>query len=147
MMPFSNTYCSGEAPVFPRIREILDGSGGRLRVSVDALPTGAVMLLEQPGASGAPRVMLDAYGTELLAGYIMSARLASGSDLPDEFMDGLYASRFQLVHDAASAILITQGAGQEFAIEARYWDKLYAELAMVLAHTRDLSRRHPARVH
>lgn len=133
--------------MFPRIRDIIDGVGARLRVSVDAYPAGALIVIEDPAGPDASRIMLDAYGTELLSGYIMSARLALPYGLPDEFTEGAFASRFRLVCEPLPEIVITQSEGRSFTISAAFWDKLYAELCMVMAHTRRLSRKHSLRLH
>ncbi|WP_204350272.1 hypothetical protein, partial [Klebsiella pneumoniae] len=77
--------------MFPRIREITDAFGGRLQVSVEEHPSGALVVLERPDMAGRPRVMLDGYGVDILSGYIMSARLAVPHDLPDEHIDGMFA--------------------------------------------------------
>jgi hypothetical protein len=58
--------------VFPRIREIVDPFGLRLRVTVDAHPSGALVKLERPDVAGSSQLLLDAYGAELLSGYIMA---------------------------------------------------------------------------
>lgn len=133
--------------MFPRIRDIIDGVGTRLRVSVDAFPAGALTVIEDPGAPATSRILLDAYGTELLGGYIMSARLALPLGLPDEFSEGAYAARFRLVCEPEPAIVITQAEGRSFTITAPFWDKLYAELCMVTAHSRQLRPERSARLH
>jgi len=133
--------------VFPRIREIVDGVGARLRVSMDACPTGALIVLEEPGDPRKPHIILDAYGTELLGGYIMSARLALPTGLPDEEMDGSFPSTFKLVSSPEPAILILQRDGRKLRINSCFWDKLYGELCMVLAHTRDRSRQSAGLLH
>lgn len=127
--------------MFRRIREIVDPQGRRLRISVDVLAGQAVTLLELPAAAKtAARVMLDPYGTELLGGYIMSARLALPHGLPDEVVEGGFTTRFALVRKPRTSIRVTQGAGDAFDIPEAFWDKLYAELCMVCAHARQLGR-------
>jgi hypothetical protein len=133
--------------VFPRVRDIIDGVGTRLRVSMDAYAAGALIVIEDPAAPGASRIVLDAYGTELLGGYIMSARLALPYDLPDEYTEGAWAARFRLVQSPEPAIVIAQDEGRTFTIAAPFWDRLYAELCMVVAHTRRLTPRESVRVH
>lgn len=134
-------------PLFPRIRDIVDHVGTRLRVSIDACPDGALTVIEDPARPGTPRVLLDACGTELLGGYIMSARLALSSGLPDEFTAGAFAASFHLAHDPEPAIVIRQPDGGRFAIPATFWDKLYAELCMVIAHSRRFDREPTVRLH
>jgi hypothetical protein len=133
--------------VFPRVRDIIDTLGARLRVSIDAHPGGALIVLEDPAGSEDERIMLDPYGTELLGGYIMSARLALPSGLPDEYSEGPFSSRFQLVCEPVPRIVITQQHGRRFTIAAPFWDKLYAELCLVIAHSRSLSRALEMRLH
>ena len=82
--------------MFPRIREITDAFGGKLRVSVEEHPSGALVVLERPDMKDRPRILLDGYGTDILAGYIMSARLAVPHGLPDEHVDGTFGTRFEL---------------------------------------------------
>ncbi len=134
--------------VFPRIREIVDESGQRLRVSVDVDRGGALVTLELPDGPDTPRVVLDPYGAELLGGYLMSARLALPHGLPDEDVERGLARRLRLVVAPSPLIEVIQGmAASPFRIPAQYWDKLYAELCLVVAHTRDLAWRAPLRVH
>lgn len=133
--------------MFPRIRDIVDGVGERLRVSVDAYPAGALTVIEDPGHPDASRILLDGYGTELLGGYIMSARLALPFGLPDECTEGAFAAHFRLVCNPDPAIVITQAQGRSFTISAPFWDKLYAELCMVIAHARRLRPEAPVRLH
>lgn len=138
----------GEGSVFPRIREIIDEDGGRLRVSVAVDPGGALITLELPDRPDALRLVLDPLGAELLGSYIMSARLALPHGLPDEDTQRGLTRRFRLVVAPAPVIEVTQGTSAEpFQIPARYWDKLYAELCLVVAHTRDLDWHRPVQVH
>jgi len=134
--------------VFPRIREIIDESGHRLRVSVDLDKGGALVTLELPDWPDTPRVVLDPHGAELLGSYLMSARLALPHGLPDEDVERGLAHRLRLVVAPSPLIEVIQSmAASPFQIPARYWDKLYAELCLVVAHTRDLAWRAPLRVH
>jgi hypothetical protein len=134
--------------VFPRIREIVDESGHRLRVSVELDRGGALVTLEHPDCPDTPRVVLDPYGAELLGGYLMSARLALPHGLPDEDVERGLAHRLRLVVAPSPRIEVSQSiTANPFQIPARYWDKLYAELCLVVAHTRDLAWRAPMRVH
>ena len=133
--------------VFRRIREIVDPNGSRLRVSVDVAAGHAVTMIEIPSIDPAPRVVLDPYGTELLGGYIMSARLALPQGLPDEVVAGGYATRFQLVRKPRTSIRVSQGDGPVFEIPEPFWDKLYAELCMVCAHAREFGRHASTSLH
>jgi hypothetical protein len=133
--------------LFPRIREITDAFGGRLRVSVEEHPSGALVVIERPDVTGRPRVLLDGYGVDVLCGYIMSARLAVPHPLPDEHVDGLFGTRFHLALEPSAALALTQDTTKGIDIPAPFWDRLYAELCLVAAHARELARRAEARVH
>lgn len=128
--------------MFPRIREITDAFGARLRVSVEAHPSGALVLFDRPDHAQYPQAVLDGYGAEVLCGYIIAARLALPDSLPDETVDGLFASRFTMAQDDSVAVVMMQKSDRsQFAIPAPFWDRLYAELCVVIAHSRELSRR------
>lgn len=128
--------------MFPRIREIIDAGGSRLRVSVEPHPSGALVLFERPDRAHYPQAMLDGYGVEVLCGYIMAARLALPNPLPDEIVDGAFASRFSLIHrDTVSLVLTQVSVRASFEIPPQFWDRLYAELSVVIAHSRELGRR------
>jgi hypothetical protein len=136
-----------ESAVFPRIREITDAFGARLRVSVEAHPSGALVLFDRPDHERYPQAVLDGYGAEVLCGYIIAARLALPDSLPDEIVDGQFASRFTLAHDDTVAVVMMQKNGRRaFAIPAPFWDRLYAELCVVIAHSRELGRRSATRL-
>lgn len=137
-----------ENSLFPRIREITDSLGSQLRVSVEQHPSGALVVLERPDQPARPRVLLDGYGTEVLAGFVMSARLAVPSPLPDEQVDGAFGMRFRLALDPCAALTLRQPHTRvELDIPSPLWDRLYAELCLVSAHARELGRRAEARVH
>lgn len=93
-------------------------------------------------ARGRPRALLDGYGAEVLAGYVMAARLALPQGLADECMGGAFPSRLRMVHKPGVALVITQaGLERPFTISSTFWDRLYAESCIVLAHARELGRR------
>jgi len=133
--------------LFPRIREITDAFGSRLRVSVEEHPAGALVVLERPDVSGRPRVLLDGYGVDVLSGYIMSARLAVPHALPDEQVDGKFGTRFALALQPAACLGLKQQGETALDIPAPFWDRLYAELCLVTAHARELGRRAETRLH
>jgi hypothetical protein len=133
--------------LFPRIREITDAFGGRLRVSVEEHPSGALIVLERPDQGGKPRVLLDGYGVDVLSGYIMSARLAVPHSLPEEHVEGIFTTRFELGLEPAATLRLAQSDCTVLDIPAPFWDRLYAELCLVSAHARELGRRAEARVH
>ncbi len=128
--------------MFPRIRELTDAFGGCLRVSVEAHPSGALVVFERPDRELYPQAVLDGYGAEVLCGYIISARLALPNPLPDEIVDGAFASRFSLTQTDKVSLLLTQKPEEAaFEIPPQFWDRLYAELSLVVAHSRELGRR------
>jgi len=128
--------------VFPRIREIVDAFGGCLRVSVEPHPSGALVMFERPDRVAYPQAVLDGYGAEVLCGYIMAARLALPNPLPDEVVDGAFGSRFSVTQEGKVTLRLTsQPGGAPFEIPPHYWDRLYAELSVVNAHSRELGRR------
>lgn len=128
--------------MFPRVREITDAMGARLRITVEEHPAGALIVLERPDQRHHERALLDHYAAEVLWGYIMSARLALPGDLPEERTEGAFQTRLCLRHEPSVALVITQPCMERpFAISATFWDRLYAELCMVNAHARELTRR------
>ena len=136
-----------DCAVFPRIREITDAFGARLQISVEAHPTGALVVFDRPDRTSYPSAVLDGYGVEVLCGYIMAARLALPYDLPDEIVDGPFAVSFALVRtDQVSLTMQQKGARPAFEIPAPFWDRLYAELCVVIAHAREIGRRSARRL-
>ena len=134
--------------MFPRIREITDALGHCLRVSVEEHPTGALIVIERPGEQGKPRALLDGYGADVLAGYLMSARLSVPQGLPEERVDGSFATCFRLTLDPSASLVLTQACSHmPLEIPSPFWDRLYAELCLVTAHSRELARRAETRVH
>jgi len=124
-----------------RIREITDPFGMRLRVSVERHPRGALIALERHDLPHQPRVLLDGYGGELLSGFIMAARLALPHPLPDEHCAGTFGLKLSLTHDPKVSITLRQDeSGETIDIPAPFWDKLYAELCLVIPHARELTR-------
>ena len=124
-----------------RIRELTDPFGLRLRVSVERHPKGALVALERHDITGAPRVLLDGYGAELLSGFIMAGRLALPHPLPDERCAGAFPFVLSLTHEPKVSIRIRQdGDGETLEIPAPFWDKLYAELCLVIPHAREFTR-------
>lgn len=133
--------------MFPRIREITDAFGARLRISVEAHPAGALVLFDRPDRDRYPQAILDGYGAEVLCGYIMAARLALPHPLPDERVDGAFAACFSLAQADKVCLVLTQKDERTgFEIPALFWDRLYAELSVVIAHSRELGRRSACRL-
>lgn len=129
-------------PAFTRTREITDALGSRLQVCVEAQPTGALVSLRRPDRRGRPCVRLDDYGSEVLWGYIMSARLALPGELPEERVEGAFPSRLSVAREPCVAIMMTQPELERpFELPATFWDRLYAELCLVNAHARAFAMR------
>jgi hypothetical protein len=139
---------AGANVVFSRVREITDPFGMMLKISVEPHPVAALVAHERLDQADRTSVLLDCYGAELLSGYIMAARLALPDALPEESCGGRFPSRLRLTQYPKVTIEIRQSdVGRLFEIPAPFWDKLYAELCMVLAHARGLSRASAALVH
>lgn len=136
------------ATIFPRIREIADPYGEVLRISVEPHPGGALILIDRPNAPQSGQVMLDAYGADILLGYIMSARLAVPGTMPEEEIGGAFPTRFQLEPEPEAAVLIDQlSADEPLKIVLSLWDRVYAELCIVCAHARELGRGRQSYLH
>lgn len=136
------------ATIFPRIREIADPFGEMVRISVEPHPGGALVLIECPEAKRSGKAMLDAYGADILLGFIMSARLAVPGTMPEEEIGGAFPTRFQLEAEPAAAIIIDQINDEEpLRIAAALWDRVYADLCIVCAHARELGRQRQANLH
>lgn len=134
--------------MFPRIREIVDPFSRRLRLAIERHPAGALVTLDRPDVAGTPRVTLDGYGVDVVAGFVMAARLALPDQLADEQVDGRFPATLSLVRTPAAAIRIRQEEMDgHVEIPAPAWDKLYAELCLVSAHARELGRRRAEHVH
>lgn len=128
--------------MFPRVREITDALGARLRITVEEHPSGALITLQRSDQRQGQEALLDHYAAEVLWGYIMSARLALPCGLPCEAIDGGFPARFDLRLKPSVTLIIEQpGSARPFEIPATFWDRLYAELCVVLAHSRELGRR------
>ena len=134
--------------MFPRIRDITDPFGSILRVIVEPQPSGALVVIERPAAGSSGHAMLDIYGSEILAGFIMCARLTTPNVMPDEEIGGDFPTRFQLSTERGTCVIIDQLSSETpFRIPAAFWERLYAELCIVNAHARELGRRQSARSH
>lgn len=122
----------------PRIREIIDATGIRLRVTIERDARGAAVRLHRFDIDA--EVWLDIHGVDLLCGYIVAARLAGRQQLPDETSFGPLAATFSLGHDPVVRIEVRRHPLDEAAltIPATMWDRLFAELCIVCAHARAL---------
>lgn len=121
---------------FSRTRDIEDSTGACLRVSMSAHADGAAVTLERRDQPHRPSARLSLCGTEILSGFIMSARLSAPHAMPDEATDCPFPTRFRLDCAREACVVIEQEEGFPVAIEARLWDRLYAELCLVIAHGR-----------
>lgn len=134
--------------MFPRIRQITDSLGGCVRISTESHPSGALVMIERPDERGQPRALLDGYGIDVLSGFLMAARLSLPQGMPEEQVDGAFATRFSLGLDPAAILTLTQaGSRRPLELPAPVWDRLYAELCLVSAHTRELARRAGSSIH
>lgn len=124
-----------------RIRDIVHVSGTSLRVLLDRGDEDLLIQLSDPQASSEP-VSLDPYGSELLAAFLLNARLAGGAGLAEEGSAGLFGCRFRLVR--GKAVELSQH-GRRLLVPDLLWDRLYAELMLAVAHARHLAmpRRYP----
>lgn len=127
-----------------RVRDIIHRSGRRVRLVLEqAQPgEGPVIRLVDPECP-AGQILLDVYGTELLAGFLMSARLAKPGELADEGCHGDYPLRLRLGASGNRAVVALAQSGAELLLHSALWDRLYTELLLVVAHGRHLGRSSP----
>lgn len=120
----------------PRIREIIDATGIRLRISIEASVLGPAIRLARPDL--ATEVRLDVHSADLLCGYLVAARLAGREQLADESSLGPLPMTFSLSHDPVVRVELRRHLLEEavLTIPATMWDRLYAELCIVGAHAR-----------
>ena len=71
-------------PDLNRIRDLRDEAGHVLRVGTQGWHRSVVLVLEDEAADGGQSIVLDSYGAEMLAGYIMAARMTVPDPLPVE---------------------------------------------------------------
>lgn len=129
--------------MFLRTRDIADGSDGAcLRVSLNAHPAGTVVMLERRDQEHRPFARLSLHGAEILNGFVMAARLSTPQPIPDETTGQPCPARFRLECTAEPRVLVEQEDRFPLSIEARLWDRLYAELCLALAHGREQAQQH-----
>ena len=134
--------------IFPRVREIADPFGEVVRISIEPRPGGALVVIDRPDAKSPTNVTLDTYGADVLLGYIMSARLAVPGTMPEEEIGGTFPTRFQLEPEPEAAIIVDQLNDEEpLRIPMSLWDRVYADLCIVCAHARELSRKRQSSLH
>lgn len=131
-----------------RIREIADGLGASLRVTAERHHPESLVILERGDMHVAPPALLDHYGAEVLRAFLMAARLSLAGGLPDEMVDGPFATQFRLNVDPVASLALTQDCGlTSLDIPATLWDRLYAELCLISAHHADSRHRGGRRAH
>ncbi len=121
---------------FSRTRDIEDSNGACLRVSMSTHEGSATVTLERRDQPHHPSARLSLCGTEILSGFIMSARLSAPHAMPDEATDRPFPARFRLDCAREARVVIEQDHSFPVSIEAQLWDRLYAELCLVIAHGR-----------
>lgn len=133
---------------YPRIREITDSLGAQLRVSLEPHPScGAMITLQRLDQSHRPRTFLDGLGAEVLLGFIMSARIALPASMPDEAVEGAFPVHMCLQHQPKVTIAIVQQSnGRTLEIPAPFWDRLCAELMLIIPFARFLALRAGVRI-
>ena len=121
-----------------RIRDIVHVSGPALRIGLNDSGEGHLALhLSDPAKLQASTVQLDLYGGELLAGFVLTARLASpDEDIAEERSGGPFGCRISLRGKTRRASIDIRQAGQSLIVSNLLWDRLYAELLIALAHGR-----------
>lgn len=118
-----------------RIRDIVHVSGRSLRIGLDRSDGEAMVIHLSDPNDPSSCLKLDLYAAELLAGFLLSARLAASGDLAEERSGGPLACRLRLV--PGDAIELGQ-RGRHLFLPRILWDRLYAELMLALAHGRHL---------
>lgn len=129
-----------------RVREILHRDGARLRVSLAAPESGGgpTIRLSDPEGLAPDIVLLDLYAADLLAGFLMSARMSAVGELADEHCNGDYPLTLRLcAPDGEERVEIDQ-PGARLLLPRTLWDRLYTELQLALAHGRHLREAAPA---
>ena len=125
-----------------RVRHIIHRDGRQLRLTLSRGEggEGPLIRLGDPLRVCPAAILLDVNGAELLAAFLMSARLAAVGELAEESCNGDYPYRLRLSAQAGVARVEIDQLGQQLLIARSLWDRLYAELQLVLAHSRQLSR-------
>lgn len=136
-----------ETVLYARTRDLESDGGPCLRVSVSPHPSGAMVTLERLDETHRPSILLSLFGAEILNGFIMSARLSMPHAMPSESTAGPFPARFHLDRIPAPRVLVEQDERFPVAIDACMWDRLYAELCLVIAHGRELAHQANALLH
>lgn len=129
-----------------RVRDIIHRSGRRLRLSL--VPgeggEGPFIRLCDPTRIAPATILLDLYAAELLAAFVMSARLATVGELADERCGGDAPLLLRLTAGSGGSRIELDQLGERLALPEMLWDRLYTELQLALAHGRHLGREGPA---
>lgn len=128
--------------MFIRTRDIEDSSGTCLRVRLSAHTGDAEVKLERRDQDHRPSVSLSLAGTEILSGFLMAARLSAPRPLPDEITEYPCPTLFRLECTDETKLIIEQEGRHRLLIDQWLWDRLYAELCLVLAHGREQREQH-----
>lgn len=122
-----------------RVRDIIHRDGPRLRLSLAPGEggTGPLLRLSDPAWVACGFILLDLYATELLAGFLMSARLSAVGELADEQCNGDYPLCMRLSAKGGEARIELEQLGERLVVGRKLWDRLYAELQLSLAHGRN----------
>lgn len=127
-----------------RVREIDDGFGARVRLSASG--PRALLWLERLDAGPAVRVDLDLGAADMLANYLLAARVAGCADQPPESVGVLTPVTMAVVRAPEGAVRLRGGAGT-LDIPGGLWDRLFAELKLALASVRSFWTSPSAAVH
>lgn len=129
-----------------RVRDILhrDGSRFRLTLTPPASGEGPMIRLGTPDRAFPATIILDLYGADLLAAFLMSARVAKVGELAEERCHGDWPLVLRLNAKGGEVRVELDQLGQRLHLPKAIWDRLYAELQMVLAHGRYLGQAVPA---
>jgi hypothetical protein len=123
-----------------RVRDIIHPVGGRLRIVLDREPGTAAPIgrLSDPGRPERPVILLDGLGLDLLAGFLLNAGLADHGRLADEESQSDWPLRLRLVDEQGRASVVLYQEKRMLAVPDVFWDRLYGELLLVVAHARHM---------
>lgn len=123
-----------------RVRDIIHRNGRRLRLSLARGESGESPLirLSDPVRPVPAAIMLDLYAAEVLAGFLMSARVSAVGELSDERCNGEYPFALRLTAAGGGVHVELDQLGLRLLLPRMMWDRLYTELQLVLAHGRHL---------
>lgn len=129
-----------------RVRDLLHRDGPRLRLSLAPGESGygPLLRLSDPGRVVPASILLDLYAAELLAGFLMSARVSAVGELADEACLDDYPLVMRLAAVGAEIRVELSQGGERLVLPRMLWDRLYTELQLALAHGRHFARAAPA---